>query len=141
MANERQEEMEYVVEQWLEAGLSRRHLLRFLAGGTSAAALSMVIAACGGSASSPTTASKATSAATTSGSAATSAPAATTSSSGSSSPVAAATTAPAGTVNPADIQKNVTLTIPIVTTIDITLDPQKAQNYLTLGNLYPYVYG
>ncbi len=101
-------------------GLSRRQFLRFAAGGTTLAALSAGLLACGGkSSSTPTTAS--------SNSAATG-----TTSSGST----ASTQAPSG-----NFVKNATVTIPIATTIDITLDPHKAINSLTLFNLYDYVFG
>lgn len=48
----------------------------------------------------------------------------------------AAQTAPS-----AAIKKNVTLTMPVVTTIDVTLDPNKADNQGLFAELYMYIYG
>ncbi|HET7037386.1 MAG TPA: ABC transporter substrate-binding protein [Thermomicrobiaceae bacterium] len=120
------------------AGLSRRKFLRFAAGSTALAALSTGLLACGGSSSSPTTAPAATSgtsggtaAPTTAGSGG----------SGATSTTAGGSTATSASAPSGDFAKNVTVTIPIATTIDITLDPHKAINSLLLFNLYDYVFG
>ncbi|HEU5424533.1 MAG TPA: hypothetical protein VFU72_13390, partial [Nitrolancea sp.] len=54
-----------IAEEWVKAGLSRRKLLQFIAGGTSASALAAVVAACGGSSAPATTAATGTSGAST----------------------------------------------------------------------------
>jgi oligopeptide transport system substrate-binding protein len=41
---------------------------------------------------------------------------------------------------PDDIVADATLTIPMVTTLDLTLDPNKALNYAIYGSLLPYIY-
>jgi ABC-type transport system substrate-binding protein len=47
----------------------------------------------------------------------------------------------AGTPESGTSQTNVTLTMPIVTTIDITLDPNKADNQGIFAELFMYIYG
>lgn len=116
-------ELEQVAEEWIRAGLSRRQLLRFIAGGTTVAALAAVVAACGGSSGS--------SAPTTSGA----------SSGATQGTQSTQSTQSTQTVAPGDIQTGVTLTIPLVTTLDVTLDPARGINSLTLAVLLPYIYG
>lgn len=137
-----------LTKAWLRVGLKRRDLLRLLGAGVSLATINGILAACGGAATTPTTAPAATvpattaaaptKAATTGTTGGATAASPTTTSGGAASPAAtsAAPTVPAG-----NLATNVTLTFPIVTTIDVTLDPNKAQNWLILGNLYEYIYG
>jgi len=141
---------------WLRSGLRRRDLLRLLGAGTSLATINMILAACGGTAPTATTAPAATAVATAAAVAPT--PTAATTGSASTTRVAVATTGAAATpattgstaaatasTAPAyaagDIATNVTITMPVVTTLDITLDPHKAINALVLFNLYDFIYG
>ncbi|MCA1668164.1 MAG: peptide ABC transporter substrate-binding protein [Thermomicrobia bacterium] len=140
---------------WTRAGLRRRDLLRLFGAGVSLATINAILTACGGTtAATPTTgttatgatsAAKPTTASTTaSGSAAaTNATAATTGSvtTGSAARPAAIGSPVAGAAVTGNIATGVTLTLPIVTTVDITLDPHKAINALIFGNLYEYFYG
>ena len=138
---------------WLRSGLRRRDLLRLLAAGTSLVTINAILTACGGTPVTSTSAPAATVAATTG--AATVAPttgavatgaastarvavattgaAATPATTGS---IAAATASTAPAYAAGDIATNVTITMPVVTTLDITLDPHKAINALVLFNLY-----
>jgi len=140
--------------KWLRSGLRRRDLLRLMSAGVSVATINAILTACGGSnAATPTTASAtkpattggATGAPTTSGGNAvspTTVPAtkpATTG--GAASPATSGTAGPAANVAAGNIATNVTLTMPIVTTLDITLDPHKAINALALFNIYDFIYG
>lgn len=142
-----------IATAWTHAGLRRRDLLRLLSAGVSLATLNAILTACGGgAAATPTTGTtgatsvaKPTTAATTaSGSAvATNATAATTGSvtTGSTARPAAIGSPVASPVATGNVATGVTLTLPIVTTTDITLDPHKAINSLVFGNLYEYMYG
>ncbi|HET9015297.1 MAG TPA: peptide ABC transporter substrate-binding protein [Thermomicrobiaceae bacterium] len=117
--------------EWVARGLNRRHFVKLVAGGTSAAFLTAFMAACGGSSATPTTASS-----TSSGSTTTTSSGGTTATTGSGS-----SSASPAAVSPANIATNVTLTMPIVTTLDVTLDPQATQNYLLFYNMFDYIYG
>ncbi len=143
---------------WLRTGLRRRDLLRLLAAGISLVTINAILTACGGTAVTSTSAPAATVAATTgaatvaptTGAAATGAAsttrvavattgaAATPATTGS---IAAATASTAPAYAAGDIATNVTITMPVVTTLDITLDPHKAINALVLFNLYDFIYG
>lgn len=145
---------EYMVA-WTRAGLRRRDLLRLLGAGVSLATINAILTACGGStAATPTTGTTATGAAsaarptvaptTASGSAAaTNATAATTGSvtTGSTARPAAIGSPVASPVITGNVATGITLTLPIVTTVDVTLDPHKAINQVSFGNLYEYIYG
>jgi len=126
---------------WLRSGLRRRDLLRLLGAGVSASTIGAILSACGSSPA-PTS----TAAAAITNTAATTVPAA--------SPAAAASATTGGTPRAAAVGSpvanpvvtgtaatDVTLTLPIVTTLDVTLDPHKAINALIFGNLYEYIYG
>ena len=143
-----------IATAWTRAGLSRRDLLRLLSAGVSLATLNAILTACGGAAATPTagttatgatTAAKPTAAPTTAGGSApaTNATAATTGSvtTGSTARPAAIGSPVANSAATGNIATGITLTLPIVTTTDITLDPHKAINSLVFGNLYEYIYG
>jgi ABC-type transport system substrate-binding protein len=89
MATHESLEFDRIARKWVELGLSRRSLLRFVAGGTSLAALASVVDAAA----------------------------------------------------QGDVQTGVTLTMPLVTVFDITLDPNKAENLGEHAELYMYIYG
>ncbi|HET7037389.1 MAG TPA: peptide ABC transporter substrate-binding protein [Thermomicrobiaceae bacterium] len=129
-------DLERIAEEWVKAGLSRRKLLQFIAGGTSASALAAVVAACGGSSAPATSAATGTAAVSTQAAGTTAPSAATQASGGTSTQAASGTQAAAG-----NIVSNATLTIPIVTTTDIVLDPGQGQNLLILAILIPYIFG
>lgn len=121
---------------WLRSGLRRRDLLRLLGAGVSVATINGILTACGGStAATPTTAASGATKPPVSGATVAAA------SGGAASVVTGGVTSPAANVAAGNIATGVTLTIPIVTTLDVTLDPQKAQNYLFFGNLYEYIFG
>ncbi len=139
-----------LIRAWLRCGLRRRDLLRLLGAGASLATINAILAACGGTAPVATSAPAATAPATTAASAPTTGAAATGAVSTTRAAVAttgaAATPVAAGMPTSAapaagTVATNVTLTMPIVTTLDITLDPQKAINALVLFNLYDFIYG
>ena len=133
-------ELDNLTQEWLRRGLSRRALLRTLAAGAGLVTMEAALAACGATGTSPTAGPAGGGAGPTAALptvvANPGAPAATTPG---APTVVTAATQPAG-APPADFVRNATLTIPIVTTLDINIDPHKTINSLLYGNLLPNVF-